>query len=67
MILTVQSDIAWFITVADDTNLLNYNNLVKSMNKQIHQDLKNLTSRLNKNEICLNISKTEVVLFKTET
>ena len=67
MILTVQSDIAWFITVADDTNHLNYNNLVKSMNKQIHQDLKNLTSGLNTNEIYLNISKTEVVLFKTET
>ena len=67
MILTVQSDIAWFITVADDTNLLSYNNLVKSMNKQIHQDLRNLTSGLNTNEIRLNFSKTEVVLFKTET
>ena len=26
---------------ADDTNLLNYNNSVKRMNKQVNQDLKN--------------------------
>ena len=34
------------------------------MNKQVNQDLKNLTNWLNANKICLNISKTEVVLFK---
>ena len=50
---------------ADDTNLLNYNNLVKRMNKQVHQDLKNLTNWLNANKICLNVSKREVVLFKS--
>ena len=49
---------------ADDTNLLNYNNSVKRMNKQIIQDLKNLTNWLNANKICQNVSKTEVVLFK---
>ena len=27
---------------ADDTNLLNYNNSVKRMNKQVNQDLKNI-------------------------
>ena len=34
---------------ADDTNLLNYNNSVKRMNKQVNQDLKNLTNWLNAN------------------
>ena len=46
---------------ADDANLLYYNNSVKRMNKQVNQDLKNLTNWLNTNNICLNISKTEVV------
>ena len=48
---------------ADDTNLLNYNNSVKRMNKQVDQDLKNLRNWLNANKVCLNISKTEIVLF----
>ena len=34
---------------ADDTNLLNYNNSVKKMNKQVNQDLKNLTNWLKLN------------------
>ena len=50
---------------ADDTNLLNYNNSVKRMNKQVNQDLKNLANWLNANKICLNVSKTEAVLFKS--
>ena len=45
----------------DGTNLLNYNNSVKRINKQVNQDLKNLTNRLNANEICLKVSKAEVV------
>ena len=49
---------------ADDTNLLNYNNSVKRMNKQVNQGLKNLANRLNVNKICLNVSKTKAVLFK---
>ena len=48
-----------------DTNLLNYNNSLKRINKQVKQDLKNLTNWLNANKICLNISKTEVVLLKS--
>ena len=48
---------------ADDTNLLNYNNSVKGINKQVNQDLKNITNCLNANKICLNIS--EVFLFKS--
>ena len=50
---------------ADDTNLLNYNNSVKRMNKQGNQDLKILTNWLDANRFCLNVSKTEVVSFKS--
>ena len=35
------------------------------MNKQVNQDLKNLINWLHPNNICLNVSKTEVVLFKS--
>ena len=42
---------------ADDTNLLNYSNSVKRMNKQVNQALKNLTNWLNANKICLNLIK----------
>ena len=38
---------------------------MKRMNKQVNQDLKNLTNWLNANKICLNISKVNVVLFKS--
>ena len=49
----------------DDTNLLNYNNSVKRMKKQVNQDLKNLANWLNANKIFLNVTKTEVILFKS--
>ena len=45
---------------AEDTNLLNYNNPVKRMNKQVNQGLKNLANWLNANNICLMVNKTEV-------
>ena len=48
----------------DDTNLLNHNDSVERMNKQVKQDLKNLANWLNANKVCLNVSKTEVILFK---
>ena len=35
------------------------------MNKQVNQDLKNVTNCFNANKTCLNISKTEFVLFKS--
>ena len=35
------------------------------MNKQVNQDLKNLANWLNASKICLIISKTEFVLFKS--
>ena len=55
----------WVHHFADDTNLLNYKNSVKTMNIQVNQDLKNLTNWLNANINCLNLSKTEAVLFKS--
>ena len=36
---------------------------IKTINKQINHDLKNLTNWLNANKIALNISKTELVMF----
>ena len=48
---------------ADDTNLLNFNNYVKFINKQVNYDLKNLSNWLKANKISLNVGKTELVLF----
>ena len=50
---------------ADDTNLLNFNNSIQKINKQVVHDLKYLLYWLNTNKICLNVSKTEVVFFKS--
>ena len=35
------------------------------MNKQVNQDLKNLTNWLDANKICLNVNKTEIALFRS--
>ena len=35
------------------------------MNQQVNQDFKNLTNWLNANKIWLNVTKREVVLFKS--
>ena len=52
----------------DDTNLLNFSHSIKEMNKQVNYDLKNLNNWLSSSKICLdNVSKTEVVLFKSLT
>ena len=48
---------------ADDTNLLNSNSCVKSINKQVDDDLKNLSNWLKVNKISQNVVKTELVLF----
>ena len=48
---------------ADDTNLLNFNSCVKSINKQVKCGLKNLPNWLKANKISLDIGKTELVLF----
>ena len=47
----------------DDTNLLNFNSCVKSINKQVNYDLKNLSNWLKANSISLNVGKTEFVLL----
>ena len=49
---------------ADDTNLLYINESVKKLNKAIDSNLKNLPNWLNANKISLNVSKTELILFK---
>ena len=49
---------------ADDTNLLNINKSPKILNKLINYDLKNLPNCLNANKIMLNVTKTELVMFK---
>ena len=48
---------------AGNTNLLNFNSCVKSLNKQLNYDLKNLSYWLKANKISLNVGKTVLVLF----
>ena len=48
---------------ADDANLLNFNSCVKSINKQVNYDLKDLSNWLKVNKISFNVGKTELVLF----
>ena len=49
---------------ADDTNLLIINKSVKRLNKLLNINLKNLTNWFNANKISLNVSKTELIIFK---
>ena len=46
-----------------DTNPLNFNSCVKSINKQVNYELKKLSNWLKANKISLNVGKTELVLF----
>ena len=48
---------------ADDKNLLNFNNFIKKINKQVGLNLKYLSYWLNAKKICLTDSKTEVVFL----
>ena len=48
---------------ADNTGLLNSNCSLKTINKQLNADLISLFKWLSSNKICLNVTKTEVVLF----
>ena len=50
---------------ADDRNRINFNSSIKVINKQVNKDLKTLSNWLKANKICLNVSKTEAVLFKS--
>ena len=49
---------------ADDTKLLIINKSLKRLNKLLNIYLKNLTNWLNANKISLNVSKTELLIFK---
>ena len=49
---------------ADDPNLLIINKSLKRLNKLLNIDLENLTNWLNANKISLNVSKTELIIFK---
>ena len=49
---------------ADNTNLLIIYKSLKRLNKLLNSDLKNLTNWLNANKISLNVSKTELIIFK---
>ena len=48
---------------ADDTNLLDFNNYLKCINKQNNHGLKNLANSLKSNKVSLNVDKTELLLF----
>ena len=51
---------------ADDTDLLIINKSLKRLNKLLNIDRKNLTNWLNANKISLNVSKTELTIFKAK-
>ena len=51
---------------ADSTNLINFNISIKVINKQVNKNLKTLSNWLNANKICLSVSKTDLVLFRSE-
>ena len=50
---------------ADDTNLIKFNSSIKVINTQVNKDLKTLSNWLNANKIGLNVSKTELALFRS--
>ena len=51
---------------ADDTNLLCLSNSIKTLNKLVNADLKQLVNWLNANKISLNVKKTKMVIFKSK-
>ena len=48
----------------DHTNCIHINDSIKKLNKAVNSDLKNLANWHNANKISLNVSKTELILFK---
>ena len=50
---------------ADDTNILYVSSSLKDISKKINHDLSNLVHWLRANKISLNVSKTEIVIFKS--
>ena len=52
---------------ANDTNILYVSSYLKDINKKINNDLSNLVQWLRANKISLNVSKTEIVIFKSHS
>ena len=52
---------------ADDINILYLSSSLKDINKKSNHDLSNLVPWLRANKILLNISKTEIVIFKSHS
>ena len=52
--------------LADGTNLLCLSNSIKKLDKPVKADLKHLVNWLNENKILLNVTKTEIVIFKSK-
>ena len=49
---------------ADDTCFLNIKSTIREINKYVNKDLRFLSKWLNANKISLNITNTEVLIFK---
>ena len=49
---------------ANDTGLLNIQNSMHAINRTLNKDVRELSFWLNANKIELNVSKTEIILFK---
>ena len=52
---------------ADDTNLLQSDNSLKNVAKQMNFNLKNLSQWLKANKLSLNFSKTELIIFHSSS
>ena len=52
---------------ADDTNTLHVSSSLKDINKKINHHLSNLVQWLRANKISPNVSKTEIVIFKSHS
>ena len=52
---------------ADDTNILYVSSSLKDINKKINHNLSNLVQWLRANKISLNVSETEIAMFKSHS
>ena len=52
---------------ADDTNILYVSSSLKDITKKINHNLSNLVQWLRANKISLNVSETEIVMFKSHS
>ena len=50
---------------ADDTGLLNIQDIIRAINKTLNKELREFSFWFNANKIALNIAKAEITLFKT--